>query len=86
MQEIRAVVMKVEPHNVIQLVTDNGSNYKKACKIICHEFPTIAWQPCLAHTINLMLKDIGSGRSMMLVFEARNEFAAGSTTPIVYIA
>ncbi|XP_039855240.1 uncharacterized protein LOC120713322 [Panicum virgatum] len=59
LKEIRAVVMKVEPHNVIQLVTDNGSNYKKACKIICHEFPTIAWQPCLAHTINLMLKDIG---------------------------
>jgi len=51
--------MKVEPHNVVQLVTDNGSNYKKACKILCHEFPTIAWQPCLAHTINLMLKDIG---------------------------
>ena len=53
------MVMKVEPHNVVQLVTDNGSNYKKACKILCHEFPTIAWQPCLAHTINLMLKDIG---------------------------
>ncbi|XP_039812046.1 uncharacterized protein LOC120675023 [Panicum virgatum] len=59
LKEIRAVVMKVEPHNVVQLVTDNGSNYKKACKMLCHEFPTIAWQPCLAHTINLMLKDIG---------------------------
>ncbi|XP_039808532.1 uncharacterized protein LOC120672275 [Panicum virgatum] len=59
LKEIRVVVMKVEPHNVVQLVTDNGSNYKKTCKILCHEFPNIAWQPCLAHTINLMLKDIG---------------------------
>ncbi|KAJ1259661.1 hypothetical protein BS78_10G173100 [Paspalum vaginatum] len=59
LKEIRAVVIKVGYHNVVQLVTDNGSNYKKACEILIDEFPHIAWQPCLAHTINLMLKDIG---------------------------
>jgi hypothetical protein len=42
----------------VQIITDNGSNYKKACKMINHKFP-IVWQPCVAHTINLMLKAIG---------------------------
>jgi hypothetical protein len=41
----------------VQIVTDNGSNYKKACKMISHKF-LIVWQSCLAHTINLMLCDI----------------------------
>jgi hypothetical protein len=42
----------------VQIVTNNGSKYKKACKMISHKF-SIVWQPCLAHTINLMLKAIG---------------------------
>ena len=44
---------------VIQIVTDNGSNYKKACQDLVAMYPHITWQPCAAHTINLMLKDIG---------------------------
>jgi hypothetical protein len=43
---------------VVQIVTDNGSNYKKACKQLIAEYPHITWQPCAAHTINLMLKYI----------------------------
>jgi hypothetical protein len=39
--------------------TDNCSNYKKACRYLTNEYLHIAWQPCLAHTINLMLKTIG---------------------------
>jgi hypothetical protein len=41
----------------VQIITDNGSNYKKACKMISCKF-LIVWQPCVAHTINLMLKVI----------------------------
>ena len=44
---------------VVQVVTDNGSNYKKACQDLVTMYPHITWQPCAAHTINLMLKDIG---------------------------
>jgi hypothetical protein len=43
----------------VHIVTDNGSNYKKACKALGREFADITWTPCLAHTVNLMLKDIG---------------------------
>jgi hypothetical protein len=53
------VVADVDENNVIQVITDNGSNYKKACRYLTNEYLHIAWQPCLAHTINLMLKTIG---------------------------
>jgi hypothetical protein len=51
----------IEQENVVQIVTDNGSNFKKAWKMLSREateYKHIVWQPCLAHTINLMLKDI----------------------------
>jgi hypothetical protein len=44
--------------NVVQIITDSGSNYKKACRYLTNEYLHIAWQPCLAHTINLILKTI----------------------------
>ena len=53
------VVVEVGIQNVVQIVTDNGANYKKACKLLIAEYTHITWQPCAAHTINLMLKDLG---------------------------
>jgi hypothetical protein len=41
----------------VQIVTDNVSNYKKACRLVCQKYQ-IVWQLCLAHTINLILKSI----------------------------
>ena len=59
MQEIRQVVMEIGPQHIVHVVTDNASNYKKACSLLKNEWGHIVWTPCLAHTINLMLKDIG---------------------------
>ena len=58
-QEIRKVVRDIGSEHIVHIVTDNGSNYKKACQDLNDEYPHILWTPCLAHTINLMLKDIG---------------------------
>ena len=44
----------------MHIVTDNGSNYKKACKALGEVYEHILWTPCLAHTVNLMLKDIAA--------------------------
>jgi hypothetical protein len=57
-QEIHKVVLELGLQHIMQIITDNVSNYKKACKMISRKF-LIVWQPCLAHTINLMLKAIG---------------------------
>ncbi|XP_062197328.1 uncharacterized protein LOC133900228 [Phragmites australis] len=68
--EIRAVVTDLGPENIVQIVTDNGSNYKKACQVLRREYPAIAWQPCVAHTINLMLKSVGDFREHDIVIQS----------------
>ncbi|XP_047317701.1 uncharacterized protein LOC124921126 [Impatiens glandulifera] len=44
--------------NVVQLVTDNGANYKAADKLLSEKYMNIIWSPCAAHCINLIFKDI----------------------------
>jgi hypothetical protein len=44
---------------VVQVVTDNGANYKAAGKILMDRIPTLFWSPCAAHCLDLMLEDIG---------------------------
>jgi hypothetical protein len=44
---------------VVQVVTDNGANYKAACKLLMERIPTLFWSPCAAHCLDLMLEDIG---------------------------
>ncbi|XP_044446788.1 uncharacterized protein [Triticum aestivum] len=59
-REIEKVVEEIGHEHIVQIVTDNGSNYKKTCKTLIEEpkYSHIVWQPCAAHTVNLMLKDI----------------------------
>lgn len=45
--------------NVVQVVTDNGANYKAAGKILMERIPTLYWSPCACHCVDLMLEDIG---------------------------
>jgi hypothetical protein len=52
------VVADVVENNVVQVITDNGSNYKRSCRYLTNEYLHIACQPCLTHIINLMLKTI----------------------------
>jgi hypothetical protein len=57
-QEIEKVVVEIGPEHIVHVVTDNGANYKKACHRLGELYEHITWTPCLAHTVNLMLKDI----------------------------
>lgn len=45
--------------NVVQVVTDNASNNMLAAKMLEVKRPKIFWTCCAAHTINLLLADIG---------------------------
>eukprot|EP00252_Welwitschia_mirabilis_P022552 TRINITY_DN612_c0_g1_i6.p1 TRINITY_DN612_c0_g1~~TRINITY_DN612_c0_g1_i6.p1 ORF type:complete len:561 (-),score=86.23 TRINITY_DN612_c0_g1_i6:842-2524(-) len=40
-----------------KVVTDNGSAYKAAGRLIMSHFPQIYWTPCAAHCIDLLLED-----------------------------
>lgn len=55
-------IKEIGPDNVVQIVTDNASNNMSAAKTLLMRRPNIYWTPCAAHTINLMLGDIGKIR------------------------
>ncbi|KAL5724905.1 hypothetical protein ACHQM5_008112 [Ranunculus cassubicifolius] len=48
----------VGPQNVVQVITDNASNYKCAGDMVMNMFPHIYKVKCAAHGIQLLLKDI----------------------------
>jgi len=50
---------KVGKEYVVQLVTDNGANFKAAGRILMERIPHLFWTPCATHCLNLMLQDIG---------------------------
>ncbi|KAK8933479.1 hypothetical protein KSP39_PZI015493 [Platanthera zijinensis] len=52
------VVEWIGPTSVVQLVTDNAANYKKAGELLHERYDNIYWSPCAAHCINFILKDI----------------------------
>lgn len=56
---LEEMVDYVGEKNVIQIVTDNGSNFKKAGLMLQVKKPTLFWSPCAAHCLDLMLEDIG---------------------------
>ncbi|XP_061988373.1 uncharacterized protein LOC133706829 [Rosa rugosa] len=60
-----SVVEEVGEENVVQIVTDNASNYKWAGKELMKHRSKLWWTPCAAHCIDLMLEDI----SKLKVFE-----------------
>jgi hypothetical protein len=42
LQEIKKVVTEVGENNIIHIIIDNGSNYKKACHYVINEYCYIA--------------------------------------------
>ncbi|XP_028060347.1 uncharacterized protein LOC114263958 [Camellia sinensis] len=51
-------IKEVGEANVVQIVTDNTSNYKHARLSIENKYPHIFWTPCVVHSLNLALKSI----------------------------
>ncbi|QHO24890.1 uncharacterized protein DS421_12g376240 [Arachis hypogaea] len=54
---IDEVVEEVGEENVVQVVTDNAANYKKAGQMLMEKRKNLYWTPCAAHCIDLMLED-----------------------------
>ncbi|XP_026459981.1 uncharacterized protein LOC113360725 [Papaver somniferum] len=56
---VKEVINDVAKENVVQFITDNGSNFKKAGKDLMLEYPNLFWTPCGAHCVQLMLEELG---------------------------
>ena len=55
---LKDIIKEVGEANVVQIVTDNGSAFVKAGKLLMKKY-NLYWSPCAAHYIDLMFEDIG---------------------------
>ena len=53
------VVESVGEEHIVQIVTDNGANFKKAGQLLMDKRTHLFWTPCAAHCIDLILEEIG---------------------------
>jgi hypothetical protein len=49
---------KIGKEHVVQIVTDNASNYKAAGRELMKRIPHLFWTPCATHCLDLLLEDI----------------------------
>ena len=54
---LKDVIKEVDETNVVQIVTDNGSAFVKAGKLLMKKY-NLYWTPCATHCIDLMFEDI----------------------------
>ena len=55
---LKDVIKEVGEANIVQIVTDNGSAFVNAGKLLMKKY-NLYWTPCAAHYIDLMFEDIG---------------------------
>lgn len=68
MKYMRKIVEWVGAEHVVQIVTDNGPNYKKAGERLSREY-NFFWTGCAAHSLDLILKDFSKRASVKKVIE-----------------
>ena len=65
------MIKEVGKANVVQIVTDNGSAFVKAGKLLMKKY-NLYWTPCAAHCIDLMFENISTRESAFdLITNAR---------------
>ncbi|XP_019195923.1 PREDICTED: uncharacterized protein LOC109189760 [Ipomoea nil] len=69
-------IEEIGKENVVQVVTDNGANYKAAGRLLEERIPTLFLTPCTANCLDLMLEDIGR----LIDFKQKIESAMCITT------
>ena len=55
---LKDVIKEVGEEDVVQIVTENGSAFVKAGKLLMKKY-NLSWTPCVAHCINFMFEYIG---------------------------
>ena len=53
-----SLVEEIGEENVVQVITNNGSNYVLVDKLLEEKRPHLYWTPCVAHCKDLMVEDI----------------------------
>lgn len=64
---IETMIIDVGYDNIVQVMTDNGANYKLADALLEQRLSWLFWTTCVVHCLHLMLEDIGKIPSMQKV-------------------
>ncbi|KAF9590964.1 hypothetical protein IFM89_000509 [Coptis chinensis] len=70
---IMSTMEEIGSHNVVQVVTDNTSNYGSAEAIIQSRYSHVFKTSCVAHCIDLILEDIDKLPSVMPIMKSASE-------------
>ena len=62
---LKDVIKEVGETNVVQIVTDNGSAFVQARKLLMKKY-NLYWTSCAAHCIDLMFEDTGKEESVFV--------------------
>jgi hypothetical protein len=57
---LHGFIEEIGVHHVVQIVTDNATNYMVVGRMLMERHSTVFWTPCAAHCIDLMLEDVGN--------------------------
>ncbi|KAG9444220.1 hypothetical protein H6P81_015560 [Aristolochia fimbriata] len=52
------MIERVGAKNVVHIVTDNIATYRTAGRFLTEKWQHIFWSPCVAHSINLIIKEL----------------------------
>ncbi|XP_066323694.1 uncharacterized protein [Miscanthus floridulus] len=57
---LEAKIEEIGKDKVVQVIIDNGANYKAAGRILMERISMLYWSPCAAHCLDLILEGIGN--------------------------
>ena len=58
-EHIQKAIEEIETDNIVQVVTDNGSNCVAMGRLLEDTYPKIHWTPCVSHCLDLLMEDLG---------------------------
>ncbi|KAH7278565.1 hypothetical protein KP509_38G046800 [Ceratopteris richardii] len=66
---IEKVIEEIGPKNVVQMITDNGSNCVSMGNILQEEYKKIVLTPCASHCLDLLMEDVGKIEWVCVIFK-----------------
>jgi hypothetical protein len=55
---IKNVIETMGLYNVVQVITNNASNYKVMGDLVMRDYPSFVWTPCATHYLDLLIANI----------------------------
>ncbi|KAI0514260.1 hypothetical protein KFK09_010295 [Dendrobium nobile] len=70
-----SVIREIGEENVVQIITDNATNYACAAGLLLKRYPSLFWSPCASYCIEKMLEDISEMEWVCEVLEEARSVA-----------